>query len=211
MTSYASVLTITAFTIERYIAICKPLQSHKIVTLSRCVKIIVVIWILALCCALAYPIHTDVFYYVVDDQGRPMPDSLQCNIPHQYSARMRHVFQLSTFVFFVFPLTVIIVLYSLIGLRLRRAELNRSGSQGASPSSTNTAGSPRHVDKSRHNDCAQLVSNQRRSTHGHHDRGPAHIARRSVLKVLGQTFYSTIRVIAFTTKTKGNNNKNVFF
>ncbi|WAR06973.1 PK1R-like protein, partial [Mya arenaria] len=125
MTSYASVLTITAFTIERYIAICKPLESHKIVAFSRCVKIIIAIWIISLCCALPYPIHTDVFYYVSDSNGTPILDSLQCNIPHQYSERMRHVFQLSTFVFFVFPLTVIIVLYSLIGLTLRRAEMRR--------------------------------------------------------------------------------------
>ncbi|XP_052808136.1 pyrokinin-1 receptor-like [Mya arenaria] len=163
MTSYASVLTITAFTIERYIAICKPLESHKIVAFSRCVKIIIAIWIISLCCALPYPIHTDVFYYVSDSNGTPILDSLQCNIPHQYSERMRHVFQLSTFVFFVFPLTVIIVLYSLIGLTLRRAEMRRETTEQC------------------HQSGSRSSSNRNQA---HRERGPTFIARRSVLKVL---------------------------
>ncbi|XP_052242607.1 pyrokinin-1 receptor-like [Dreissena polymorpha] len=129
MTSYASVLTITAFTIERYIAICKPLVSHKIVAFSRCVKIIVTIWIISFCCALPYPIHTDLFYYVHNSHGDPISDSLQCNIPPMYYRRMTHVFQMSSFVFFLVPLTVIIVLYVLIGLTLRRAEMRREASE----------------------------------------------------------------------------------
>ncbi|XP_045198104.1 neuropeptides capa receptor-like isoform X2 [Mercenaria mercenaria] len=160
MTSYASVLTITAFTIERYIAICKPLKSHKIVAFSRCIKIIIAIWVISLCCALPYPIHTDLFYYVHDDAGNPIQDSLQCNIPPQYDERMMHVFQLSTFVFFVFPLTVIVVLYSLIGCTLRKAELSRE------PSHKRCHGSGRH------------------NSQGQHERSPTFIARRSVLKVL---------------------------
>lgn len=161
MTSYASVLTITAFTIERYIAICKPLKSHKIVAFSRCIKIIIAIWVISLCCALPYPIHTDLFFYVEDDVGNPIVDSLQCNIPPKYYERMTHVFQLSTFIFFVFPLTVIIVLYSLIGCTLRNAELSRETS-----------------DKRYQGNC--------HSGQGQHERSPTFIARRSVLKVLGE-------------------------
>ncbi|KAL4233797.1 neuromedin U receptor [Mactra antiquata] len=155
MTSYATVLTITAFTIERYVAICKPLKSHKFVAFSRCIKIIIAIWILSFFSALPYPIHTDLFYYVKDKHGVPIEQSLQCNIPPKYSDRMTHVFQVSTFVFFVFPLTVIIVFYTLIGCTLRKAELSRESS-----------------DKRHQGSC-------RNGTDGH-----SAVARRSVLKVL---------------------------
>ena len=132
MTSYASVLTITAFTVERYIAICKPLMSHKIATLSRCVKIIIAIWIISFLCALPYPIHTDLFYLVKDKNDSPIADSLQCNIPPCYYGLMTYVFQMSTFVFFLLPLTIIVVLYTLIGLTLRNSDLVRTSSDKGS-------------------------------------------------------------------------------
>lgn len=52
LSTNASILTITAFTIERYVAICHPLKSHAISSkLSRVVKTIVVIWIVGAICA----------------------------------------------------------------------------------------------------------------------------------------------------------------
>lgn len=47
----ATVLTITAFTVERYVAICHPFLSHTVSKLSRAVKFVVAIWLLALCLA----------------------------------------------------------------------------------------------------------------------------------------------------------------
>lgn len=44
----ATVLTITAFTVERYVAICHPFLTYTVSKLSRAVKYIVAIWILAL-------------------------------------------------------------------------------------------------------------------------------------------------------------------
>lgn len=127
MTAYVSVLTITAFTIERYIAICYPLKAHKIASLSRTIKIVIAIWIFALFCALPYPIHTRTFYYLHEKDGTPILDSLQCNIPHKWVSRMKIVFQLSTILFFVLPMSVITALYIMIALALRKTSLNRSG------------------------------------------------------------------------------------
>ncbi|CAG2205400.1 NMUR1 [Mytilus edulis] len=131
MTAYASVLTITAFTVERYIAICYPLKAQKIASLSRTIKIVITIWIFAFFCALPYPIHTRAFYYLPDYNGHPVLDSLQCNIPHQWVPRMKIVFQLSTILFFALPMSMITVLYILIALALRKTTLNRSGSDDA--------------------------------------------------------------------------------
>ena len=178
MTSYASVLTITAFTVERYIAICHPLKAHKIATYSRCIKIIISIWLISLVCALPYPIHTDLFYYVLDGNKNPVPDSLICNIPHQYYERMMHVFQISTFLFFVFPLTVLIVLYSLIGLKLRKAELRRAASDGCHYSNY----SQRHS-----GNISPGKYRYRTGSHGsHNDASPSNMPRKVVLKLLGK-------------------------
>ena len=43
----ATVLTITAFTVERYVAICKPFRSQTMSKLSRAIKWIMVIWLVA--------------------------------------------------------------------------------------------------------------------------------------------------------------------
>jgi neuromedin U receptor 1 len=44
----ATVLTITAFTIEGYVAICHPFLSHTLSKLSRAVKFIIMVWIVSI-------------------------------------------------------------------------------------------------------------------------------------------------------------------
>lgn len=46
-----TILTITSFSVERYIAICHPFRSHAMSKLSRAIKFIVGIWIGAFCLA----------------------------------------------------------------------------------------------------------------------------------------------------------------
>nr|KAG5711189.1 hypothetical protein BaRGS_004833 [Batillaria attramentaria] len=124
MTSNATVLTITGFTIERYVAICHPYRGQRSSGQSRAIKSICSIWIVSCACAMPYPIHTRIFYFVTDPRnGKPVPDSLLCNIPFKWQQRMTYVFQVSTFVFFVLPMCVITVMYVLIGMKLRRKEI----------------------------------------------------------------------------------------
>ncbi|KAH9498526.1 Pyrokinin-1 receptor [Bulinus truncatus] len=130
LTSYASVLTITAFTVERYLAICHPLLAHKITALSRAVKIIITIWIVSVGVALPYAVHTRIYHVVViPNTDIPVPDSLVCSIPHHFlSGFMYYMFQVSTFLFFIGPVILIIILYILIGVALRRSPLSRASS-----------------------------------------------------------------------------------
>ncbi|XP_059166790.1 pyrokinin-1 receptor-like, partial [Physella acuta] len=124
-TSYTSVLTITSFTVERYIAICHPIRGQRSSRQSRAIKCIITIWTLAALCALPYPIHTRVFTFVHDPRDQqPIGDSVVCNIPSQWQQRMYYVFQISTFVFFVIPMAVITGMYLLIGMRLRSSSLS---------------------------------------------------------------------------------------
>lgn len=132
MTSSASIMTITAFTVERYVAICHPIRSQTMSSLSRAVKIIIIIWISACVAALPYPIHTRTYHYLsVGDN--PIPDSLICNIPSQWLPQMRYVFQTSSFLLFVLPMGLITALYILIGVTLRKSNLARQSSDTSPP------------------------------------------------------------------------------
>jgi hypothetical protein len=114
----ATVLTITAFTVERYVAICHPFLSHTMSKLSRAVKLILVIWIVALAFAVPQAFQ---FGIVVGDD----PDFVTCTVK---TVIIAHSFELSTFLFFIMPMTLITVLYALIGLRLRRSNMMKKDS-----------------------------------------------------------------------------------
>lgn len=109
----ATVLTITAFTFERYIAICHPFLSHTMSKLSRAVKFIVAIWVLALCLAAPQAMQFGVTY--TNTSGGRQPE--MCTV----ISKNEHAFEISTFVFFVGPMTLISVLYVLIALRLHKS------------------------------------------------------------------------------------------
>ncbi|XP_013387203.1 pyrokinin-1 receptor [Lingula anatina] len=129
MTSYASILTITAFTVERYVAICHPIKSQTMSNLSRAVVIIVIIWVIACVCALPFPIFTRTFYDIFDHEGKPLEESLVCSISFEFLEALRYMVQISAFVFFVAPMTTIIIMYILIGITLRKsAALARASS-----------------------------------------------------------------------------------
>ncbi|XP_013773417.1 pyrokinin-1 receptor-like isoform X1 [Limulus polyphemus] len=106
----ASILTITAFTVERYLAICHPLRAHTMSKLSRAIMAIIIIWLVSAMCA--------------------VPLAIQFGIVHVFctlKSPLSHAFEISTFLFFILPMTLITVLYVLIGVKLRRSTgLDRS-------------------------------------------------------------------------------------
>lgn len=113
----ATVLTITAFTVERYFAICHPFWSHSLSKLSRAIRLILVIWIISLLCAIPQAMQFGVV--------GATEEIAHCTV----IAQLAHAFEVSTFLFFVTPMTLISILYALIGLRLRRsAVMKRSTS-----------------------------------------------------------------------------------
>jgi neuromedin U receptor 1 len=110
--SNASVLTITLFTIERYLAICHPFVSHKMSKLSRATRHVVILWIAALTLALPQALQ----FGVRTHRGVTM--CLQTRVI------IEHSFEMSTFFFFFAPMVLISVLYTLIGLRLNRSDIS---------------------------------------------------------------------------------------
>ncbi|XP_034949889.1 pyrokinin-1 receptor-like [Chelonus insularis] len=109
----ASVLTITAFTIERYVAICHPFLSQTMSKLSRAIKLILFIWLISLCFAIPQALQFGIIAH-----PHISPDLVVCTLK---TFVIKHSFELSTFLFFVIPMTLITVLYSMIGLKLRKS------------------------------------------------------------------------------------------
>lgn len=103
----ATVLTITAFTVERYFAICYPFLAQTMSKLSRAIRIIVLIWLVSLGVALVQALA----FRVVEMNGHQ-----SCHVEERF---FEHFFEVSTFLFFFLPSTLITVLYILIACKLR--------------------------------------------------------------------------------------------
>ncbi|XP_063705793.1 pyrokinin-1 receptor-like [Culicoides brevitarsis] len=116
-----TILTITSFSVERYIAICHPFRSHAMSKLSRAIKFIVGIWIGAF--SLATP--QSFLFGILDENG-----SRVCTI--KTSIVNGYFFEISSFLFFIGPLLVISILYIRIGLKLK----NNSIFEGCAPQET---------------------------------------------------------------------------
>lgn len=112
----ATVLTITSFTVERYLAICHPFLQHTMSKLSRAIRLILIVWVisigLAIPQALQFGVVTSI--YGID----------QCTLKRVI---FEHSFELSTVLFFLTPMTLITILYVLIGLKLRTSGLMKHG------------------------------------------------------------------------------------
>jgi hypothetical protein len=98
--------------LERYVAICHPMRFQTFSKLSRSIKVIITVWIVGFCCAVPYALYGQIFYTVFDpNTHEPLEDSLVCNIPYELQNKMRYMFQVSAFVFFLLPMTIILVMY----------------------------------------------------------------------------------------------------
>uniref|UniRef100_A0A2S2PL02 Neuropeptide capa receptor n=1 Tax=Schizaphis graminum TaxID=13262 RepID=A0A2S2PL02_SCHGA len=121
MSANATVLTITAFTAERYLAICHPFMAQSMSKLSRAVKLIIIIWLVAVLFAIPQALQFTVSSW--DGSSETMQCNIRSILLMNTDIELSTVsFTLSTLLFFLLPMTLITVLYILIGLRLRRSD-----------------------------------------------------------------------------------------
>ncbi|KAF0759274.1 pyrokinin-1 receptor-like isoform X3 [Aphis craccivora] len=121
MSANATVLTITAFTAERYVAICHPFMAQSMSKLSRAVKLIIIIWLVAVLFAIPQALQFTVSSW--DGSSELMQCNIRSILLMDTDIELSTVsFTLSTLLFFLLPMTLITVLYALIGLRLRRSD-----------------------------------------------------------------------------------------
>ena len=91
------------------------MPSRPGLTPARAVKTLFALWVGASLSVLPYPLHTRTYHYLSDPRHsdeRPLADSLVCNIPLSWMARMKYVVQASTLLLFVAPMCVMTVLYT---------------------------------------------------------------------------------------------------
>ncbi|XP_063233068.1 neuropeptides capa receptor-like [Bacillus rossius redtenbacheri] len=127
MSSYTSVLTIVAFSMERYLAICHPLHSYAMSNLERAVKIIAFLWLLSLVSATPFAVFTTVSY--VDyppGSGQEVQESAFCAMLEQDIPEHWPIYEISSCLFFLLPMCVILVLYALMGARIRGSSKDQS-------------------------------------------------------------------------------------
>lgn len=117
-TSYASVLTIFAFSIERYIAIC-----HSLRLINNCTNvkyILTVAWLIAAVSAIPFAVYHQTDYLVTqwdpDLSYGPLKMSKMCMLALAFKPSLlvtfKWLFHASAVLFFLIPLLVIIYLYA---------------------------------------------------------------------------------------------------
>ncbi|KAL4713460.1 hypothetical protein ACJJTC_010445, partial [Scirpophaga incertulas] len=113
--TYVSVLTISAFSLERYLAICHPLHLYAMAGLTRASRIILVLWVISIACASPFAIYSDISY-----REYP-PNSGNVSLQSAFCALMAPspLLELSSIFFFFVPGILILCLYVRMGLHIR--------------------------------------------------------------------------------------------
>lgn len=99
-------------------AICYPFISQTISKLSRAVRLIVVIWVLSFLLSVPQAIQFGIRYEKFPN-GTINENTAICSAVSE----LDHAFEISSVFIFIIPMTVITVLYILIGIKLRKSRL----------------------------------------------------------------------------------------
>ncbi|XP_069968119.1 neuropeptides capa receptor isoform X2 [Bactrocera oleae] len=128
--TYVSVLTIVAFSMERFLAICHPLHLTAMSGFKRAVRIIAALWILSLLGAIPFGLLTDIQYLNYPLTETTIPESAFCSMSH-YPDEFP-LFEISFCFFFVIPMLLIIILYGKMGAQIRFSTTLQLGVQKGS-------------------------------------------------------------------------------
>ena len=141
---FASILNVTALSVERYIAVVHPLRAKYVVTRTHAKRVILTVWAMSVLCALpntslhgiatlpSRPVGVGVNASDAAADGGVLDSAICVPLsPQWYNLTI----QVTTLVFFVLPMLTISVLYLLIGLHLQREKMlqvfeAKSGSSG---------------------------------------------------------------------------------
>ncbi|XP_009559707.2 neuromedin-U receptor 2 [Cuculus canorus] len=114
---FASILSVTTVSVERYIAILHPFRAKLESTRKRALRTIIVLWVLSVLFALPNTCTHGIMVQYFPN-GTLVPGSATCTVVMPmwiYNC----IIQITSFLFYVLPMGVISVLYYLMGLRLK--------------------------------------------------------------------------------------------
>ncbi|XP_014727186.1 PREDICTED: neuromedin-U receptor 1 [Sturnus vulgaris] len=137
---FASILNVTALSVERYIAVVHPLKAKYVVTRNHAKRVIVTIWVLSVICSIPNTSLHGLQPLYVPGRGQ-VPDSEICTL---VKPRLTYnlIIQVTTIIFFFLPMGTISVLYLLIGLQLKKEKMLEAlgAKTGSSRNCHNTKG-----------------------------------------------------------------------
>lgn len=127
----ASILNVTALSIERYIAVVHPLRAKSVVTRTHAKRVILTVWGVSVLCAVPNTSLHGIFILRIRSVGpagienMDIPDSAMCAVVKpQWMYNL--TIQLTTFLFFILPMATISILYMLIGVQLKREKMRQA-------------------------------------------------------------------------------------
>lgn len=119
---FASILNVTALSVERYIAVLHPLKTRYLSTNQHAKRVITIVWVVSMICAIPNTSLHGIFYL-----PERMEESAICTVLKPLWI-YNMVMQITTVCFFFVPMMVISVLYLVMGLHLGRERRQSRGS-----------------------------------------------------------------------------------
>ncbi|KAF3425439.1 hypothetical protein E2986_11141 [Frieseomelitta varia] len=106
---------------ERYLAICHPLRVYTMSGLKRPIRFILAAWSIALISAIPFAIYTKVnLVEYPPGSGNYSANSAICGMLLPYMPNFP-LYELSSIIFFLIPMLVILVVYTRMGARIRNS------------------------------------------------------------------------------------------
>uniref|UniRef100_A0A674MQL2 Neuromedin U receptor 3 n=1 Tax=Takifugu rubripes TaxID=31033 RepID=A0A674MQL2_TAKRU len=125
---FASILNVTALSVERYIAVLHPLKTRYLSTNQHVKRVIAIVWVVSMICAIPNTSLHGIFYL-----PQKMEESAICMVLKPIWI-YNMIMQITTVCFFFVPMMVISMLYLVMGLHLgregRQSGRNLEGNDG---------------------------------------------------------------------------------
>ncbi|KAM9813881.1 neuromedin-U receptor 2 [Neosynchiropus ocellatus] len=118
---FASILNVTALSVERYIAVVHPLKTRYLSTNQHAKQVIGIVWVVSMICAIPNTSLHGIYFL-----PERLEESAICTVLTPLWI-YNLVMQVTTVCFYFIPITMIGVLYLVMGLHLSRETLHHSG------------------------------------------------------------------------------------
>ena len=118
--SYASILTVTMFAVERFIAVTNPFRSYIDRNIWRALKMLAIVWIFSIFSAAIMAYQFGLQWINISEYNCSIIRTTQCTLT--FSREIPNSLEISSILFFLIPMLIITVLHIIIGIKLQSAK-----------------------------------------------------------------------------------------